>query len=226
MIHSIEVWLRVIKRYIRDLIKRSTRGRLLLSIHDILRHLSSEGWQQSVITSNSIDVNGDPLPWYTYTFIEFLRERDLKSLSVFEYGSGNSTIWFSRRANEVVSVEHDMSWFKSNQQLLNGCDNVKLIHRNRENGKYSRAIIEFDCLFHIIIIDGRDRVNCAKQCLERLHQSGIIIWDNTEREKYCEGVRQLLDLGFKKIDFWGIGPINSSKWCTSIFYRSNNCLNI
>lgn len=31
---------------------------------------------------------------------------------VFEYGSGNSTLWWQAHAGEVVSVEHDRPWFE------------------------------------------------------------------------------------------------------------------
>jgi len=31
---------------------------------------------------------------------------------------------------------------------------------------------------------------------------------------------------FRRIDFWGMGPIEAANHCTSVFYRSNNCLGI
>ena len=42
-----------------------------------------------------VDKDGNPLPWISIPAIEILREKDLGDLFVFEYGSGNSTIWFS-----------------------------------------------------------------------------------------------------------------------------------
>ena len=42
-----------------------------------------------------IDKNSNPLPWVTYGFIDFISERLNKSIDVFEYGSGNSTLWYA-----------------------------------------------------------------------------------------------------------------------------------
>jgi hypothetical protein len=80
--------------------------------------------------------------------------------------------------------------------------------------------------FDAIVIDGRDRVNCCKNSLGALKAAGVIIWDNSERPDYQEGYDFLINNGFKRIDFGGIGPINPDAWCTSVFYRSNNCLGI
>src|SRR5882724_5296346 len=56
----------------------------------------------------------DPLemrrPWLSFAATRFL-ERQLKPAGrVFEWGSGNSTIFFAERVAEVVSVEYDSAW--------------------------------------------------------------------------------------------------------------------
>jgi len=58
-----------------------------------------------------IDKNGNPIPWFTYPAIEYLNNLDLSDLKVFEYGSGFSTLYWSKRCKYVVSVEHDEEWF-------------------------------------------------------------------------------------------------------------------
>lgn len=80
--------------------------------------------------------------------------------------------------------------------------------------------------YHIIIIDGRDRVNCIKNSIKCLKPEGVIVLDDSERTQYLEGIRFLLNEGFKKIDFWGISPGLSYKKSTTIFYTENNCLGI
>lgn len=62
--------------------------------------------------------------------------------------------------------------------------------------------------------------------IKTLKDDGVIIWDNSDRVNYQEGYDFLLANGFKRLDFWGIGPVNSYSWCTSIFYRKENCLKI
>jgi hypothetical protein len=46
---------------------------------------------------------------------------------VFEFGSGNSTIWWSQRVAQVVSVDHDRKWIDKTQPRL--ASNTKLVHR-------------------------------------------------------------------------------------------------
>lgn len=41
-----------------------------------------------------VDKDGNPIPWYTYPAIEFLNSLDFSSKNVFEYGTGNSTLWW------------------------------------------------------------------------------------------------------------------------------------
>lgn len=49
------------------------------------------------------------LPWRTFHSIGFIERFLAKktNASGFEFGSGASTIWLGRRAEMVVSVEHD-----------------------------------------------------------------------------------------------------------------------
>jgi hypothetical protein len=52
-----------------------------------------------------IDGDGNPTPWYTYPAIAYLSQLDFSERIVFEYGSGNSTLWRGARSKRVVSVE-------------------------------------------------------------------------------------------------------------------------
>jgi hypothetical protein len=94
------------------------------------------------------------------------------------------------------------------------------------SGEYQNEILNYNKVFDIIIIDGRERVQCSMNSLNALKENGVIIWDNSDRLKYAKGYNFLLSNGFKRIDFSGLGPINPHAWCTSIFYRVGNCLDI
>ena len=63
--------------------------------------------------------------------------------------------------------------------------------------------------------------------IDSIGDSGVIVLDDSERDTYKEGIKNLLDNRFKQLDFWGISPgfISYNK-CTSIFYRDNNVLGI
>ena len=144
---------------------------------------------------------------------------------IFEYGSGNSTIWLSKMALSVISLEHDIKWYNSMKDKISS--NVKYLHCDLDyGGGYSKAILSHNDRFHVVVIDGSDRVRCAKNSLDALRDDGVIIWDNSDRDYYQEGYSFLIQRGFKRLDFIGIGACNSYEWCTSIFYRDNNCFGI
>ena len=78
----------------------------------------------------------------------------------------------------------------------------------------------------MVIIDGRDRANCAKNCIGSLTDKGVIIFDDSDRKQYQDGYDFLRDHGFKQIEFIGMGPGLTFKFETSIFYRENNIFGI
>jgi tRNA A58 N-methylase Trm61 len=146
-------------------------------------------------------------------------------MDVFEYGSGNSTLWYSKKVNSVSSVEDDKQWFEKVQN--NMPDNVMIYHENLVyGGTYCHFSNILNKEFDLIIIDGRDRVNCMKNTLTSLKKNGIIVLDDSEREQYKEGIEFLVANQFKRIDFWGISPGLFYKKCTTVFYKTNNCIGI
>lgn len=186
-------------------------------------YLTRTGWMKSRRQKFAVDASGEPLPWYTYPAIRFLEDRLPKGFSVFEYGTGYSTLWWSRRASAVIGCEHDPAWFQRISELAPS--NVSVTLRGLEEG-YARSATDSGRKFDVIAIDGRRRVECAKNALPALSKDGIIIWDNSDRDKYNEAYDLLKRNGFGRIDFWGIGPMNVREWSTAVFYRPLNFLGI
>jgi Methyltransferase domain len=187
--------------------------------------LKQVGWYDSFRSFRPVDGNGEAIPWYTYAAIDYLGGRVGKDMTVFEYGSGNSTIWWAQRVLRVVSCEHDEEWFASMRAKVPG--NVKYLHFDlADRDRYANEIKNYDKEFDVIVIDGRRRVDCAKNCLGALKDTGVIVWDNSDRDSYREGYDFLTANGFKRLDFSGLGPINAYGWCTSVFYRAQNSLGI
>jgi hypothetical protein len=213
------------KTLIYRLLGATRPGQKIFFCGKLHAYLDDIGWIKSKQTRLPIDRNGDPIPWFTYASIAFLSGRIGPGMSVFEYGSGNSTLWWSKRVAHVGSCEHNQEWFDYFKDRVP--TNVTYVHRPLEDGgDYCKAILQAEETFDIVVIDGRDRVNCAKQVLPKLREDGVIIWDNSDRERYSEGYSFLLESGFRRLDFAGLGPINNRGWCTSVFYRDDNCLNI
>jgi len=80
--------------------------------------------------------------------------------------------------------------------------------------------------FDILIVDGRDRVNCCKQAINAVSDNGVIVLDDSEREFYQEGIVFLKKAGYKELSFSGISPGLFYRKSTSVFYRADNCLDI
>lgn len=140
-------------------------------------------------------------------------------MQVFEYGSGNSTLWYARHVAHVTACEHDHDWATMVRQKLS--QNTLLIE-NDLGDAYVDEIAKHDRKFDVIVIDGRMRNLCAERCMPFLTANGVIIWDNSDRPEYQAGLKMLMELGFRCVDFTGMGPINVYGWTTSIFYRDNN----
>lgn len=198
--------------------------RSLLSF-GIKGYLAEIGWFVAYKNKASVNEKNQPIPWFTYSFIDFLESRLNQRLSVFEFGSGNSTRYFAERVKHISSLEHDRSWYEMG--LKNKLPNAELIFCELDtDGNYSRGALNAHQQFDIIIVDGRDRVNCCIQSIHALSEAGVLILDDSERERYHEGRNALLNNGFKEISFSGISPGFFYRKETSVFYRNNNCLGI
>lgn len=82
------------------------------------------GWSKSADKGEPIDATGNPLPWWTYPSIEFVNSMVNDTDVVFEYGSGNSTLWWQERVARVKAVEHDSSWASKVKERLRGNNQV------------------------------------------------------------------------------------------------------
>lgn len=196
--------------------------RILLSqLHS--GYLLDNGWFQSYKNKTSVDKNGNPIPWVTYPFIDFIYERLNKEIDIFEFGSGNSTLFYATKVKSITTVEHDKQWFNKISKIIP--ENSKIIFQEADtDGDYCRCIKKTNKKFDIIIVDAVDRVNCIYNSLDSLSDNGIIILDDSERIDYKDGINFLINNNFRRLDFWGIAPGILFRKCTSVFYKKNNCL--
>ena len=188
-------------------------------------YLCDIGWFKAFDTKSPVDGEGNPIPWVTYSFIDFIKDRIKKQHTVFEFGSGNSTFFYAKSAGIVVSVEHDKEWF--DKIFKDKPENSEMIYCELvRGGDYCHMPVKLEEKFDVIIVDGRDRVNCCKQAVEALTDEGVVVLDDSEREYYREGIDFLLKKGFKQLSFSGISPGLFYNKATSVFYRADNCLGI
>lgn len=168
-------------------------------------------WLRSLFAIYDVDqMIALDVPWWTYRAIDavaaFLSTRP--DAKVFEYGSGASTIWLSRRAGTVHSVEHDEGWLALMQNRIAGYDGIALTHmpadQNWSNDpryqsykegyegqsfeKYAKVITTTNQLYDLIVIDGRARAACLEAAQEHLAPGGMIVFDNTKRQRYLDAI--------------------------------------
>src|SRR5262245_56791293 len=67
-----------------------------------IRFSKNTGHFLSSLKARAVDKDGNPLPWYTYPAIDFLRRKCFAERTVLEFGSGQSTLWWAARARSVV----------------------------------------------------------------------------------------------------------------------------
>lgn len=183
--------------------------------------LTDIGWYRSAREEMAVDREGNPVPWITYPTIHLLDDRAPVGVRVFEFGTGNSTLWWAKRASVVIACEHDPQWAARAQALAPG--NVTVVQP--ETDSYAETAAKHG-LFHVIVIDGIQRVECAKVARHALTESGVIVWDNSDRAEYKPGVALLQREGFRKLDLWGHAPGSLPWGSTTIFYRNGNCLGL
>jgi len=196
----------------------------LLSLR-LTGYLTDVGWFNAFKSGEPVGNNFEPLPWFTYSFIDFLTERLNNKLNIFEFGSGNSTLFFAKRIKHVTSVEHNVEWY--NKLIRKIPDNVNLLLSKTDTEDDYVGLIKLSKnKFDIVFIDGIHRNECSHSAVEILSERGVIVLDDSERVEYSEGMEYITNKGFKKINFWGIPPGMLIRKCTTLFYRNNNCLAI
>jgi hypothetical protein len=188
-------------------------------------YLLEIGWFESFKLNKSIDKMGHPIPWFSYPFIDFLIPRLTKDLVLFEFGSGNSTLFFADKVKKVISIEHNKDWYRIVSKTKP--ENVELIlTKTNSSIDYLEHLSDLKEDLDIIIVDGLHRIDCLKLAVGKLSEQGVIILDDSERTEYKHGIEFVLEKRFRSLEFWGIAPTVLFKKCTTVFYKSNNCLKV
>ena len=167
------------------------------------------------------------IPWFSYAAIDFLEEFVKPHMTVCEYGSGGSTIFFARRAKSVWSIEDNPSWFElvSRRLQQTSIRNVTLrLHpfdfKNPiafEKSEYLHAVP--DDRFDIIIVDGSEewtqvRPICFQKAEARVKWGGIVVVDDSWR---YPGLREKNRAKSLRV-FQSVGPCRPGVTSTDIFF--------
>lgn len=179
----------------------------------------------SLAEGRPVDSVANAIPWMNYNAIEFLDERLNKNLTLFEFGSGYSTYFYASRVKAVVSVEYDDRWYQLVK--LQVPSNVDLVFQQEDtDNEYCRVIAGRGQKFDVVIVDGRDRVNCIKHSITALSDQGVILLDDSQRERYQDGIVLAEASGFRVLHMSGLKATGGRSVRTTILYRDGNCFGI
>jgi hypothetical protein len=167
------------------------------------------------------------LPWFSYAAIDFL-EKFLKGhMTVCEFGSGGSTLFFARRVRSVLSIEDNANWFErvSGRLKHERLDNVALKlcpfdfanPVGFEESEYLRALAGGP--FNIIVVDGSEqwipvRPICFQRAEGQVASGGLIVVDDSWR--YPELRRENRAKEWRV--FKSVGPCRPGVTSTDVFF--------
>jgi len=150
-------------------------------------------------------------PWTSPASILFFDKVLNDKMIGLEYGSGRSTVYFARKLRHLVSIEHYEGWYIKVKEMLKNknIDNVDYVLLPKENSPYNKKDLDIylnehneleskkifekyynkvneypDDYFDFVLIDGRSRVRCGLNAINKLKSGGIFVLDNSERERY------------------------------------------
>lgn len=186
-------------------------------------------WQKEFVMDKTldekvcVDKDGNPIPWYTFPAIDYLNQFSYAGKKIFEFGCGNSSRFWATRADRVISVEDNETWLEKWKSEFSE-PNIEILYRS-EGPDYYNAILENDDKYDIIVVDGKNRAECAENAMKRLADGGIIIVDDSDRintsKEYVKAMENLKKGDFIQVDFYGFCPMTTYTKTTSLFLSRN-----
>jgi len=183
-------------------------------------------------------------PWIVFKARQWLESYLKPNMFVFEYGSGGSTLFTSKRVGKLISIEHDRVWYEQvssmlSKERISNCE--YFLHEPKESANrtfvpkswsdpistktdftgmtfesYVKSIEDYPSrYFDLVVIDGRARLSCVHHAMSKIPSGGYLMFDDTHRAEYARA-RSLLS-NYQRIDFFGAKPYNDCLAQTSIW---------
>lgn len=170
-------------------------------------HLTPD-YDSSKVIQNSPEMWLSEIRYIEKMFIELSQGN--KFLNILEWGSGNSTIYFSKflkqkRINfKWVAIEHYVPWYEKVIIMLkenNLANDVECFLKSPtyEANKDVQETLNLDeymnfsstlgVKFNFILVDGRKRKECLEKASTILSPKGAVMLHDAEREWYHDGFK-------------------------------------
>lgn len=185
------------------------------------------------------------IPWLTFDAVPVIEEFVRPGMNIFEYGSGSSTLWWSKLGASVISIEHDEHWFNVLSSYITPSDNIQLQliradtvpcntnatpddpygyrtqHYGFENATFKAYVSSIDyypdSYFSVILVDGQARPSCIRHALPKLRSDGLLIIDNANVDTYLAKTMPLLQ-ALRRVSFKGLAPIDGALSQTDLYF--------
>lgn len=183
------------------------------------------GQLRSFRENRPVDADGNPLPWINYPLIGILEERLKRSMRVFEYGCGYSSLFFAGRVASVVSVEHSAEWAELVNEAAADLDGDLSVRLAEAGQDYINSPAD-DEPYDLILVDGLDRDQCLAVAAGCLSERGVILLDDSHRPEYAGALRRQRDQGMKVLRLRGPKPNSLVEAESAVIYPERNCLGL
>lgn len=160
-------------------------------------------------------------PWFTFDATRAIRRRLPSTARVYEFGAGNSTIYWARHATSVCSVESNPQWV----QLLTSklaelaLENVQVVAAVDQPG-YVESIHSWPHeYFDLIVVDGDFRRECVLASIGHLKPGGMLVVDNTDWHWFRSEPLAGIPPAWLRLAYPGYAPLIGHKSETTLFVR-------
>lgn len=161
------------------------------------------------------------MPWLTFDAIRHIERNLPTNANVFEFGSGNSTLFWLSKGATVFSVENDIHWHDlvSAELTRRNLRSCRLIHAT-DLDAYVGAI--YSCPERsqdLILIDGAYRRDCVAAAIPYVRPGGMLVVDNTDWHWFHENPIEGIPNDWPFTRYPGYCPMLGHKSETSIWTR-------
>ena len=162
-----------------------------------------------------------PVPWITFDATRKILKHITTSSTMFEFGAGNSTLYWARRVASICATENHRGWLEmlrskiETQQIRN----VQLLHGDSE-ASYVETIAQWPHdYFDVVVVDGAYRRDCVRQAIAHVKPGGLLVVDNTDWHWFREQPLGHVPRDWKCTAYPGYAPMMGYKSETTIYVR-------
>lgn len=183
--------------------------------------------RRNFLIAGSNGINENLLHVIDNSLTGFLEEKLNKEMSMFEYGSGKSTLYFANHIKQVISISHDDKHYQKLLKSSKASENLTL-RKYGLNRNFANAIVSegAEKMYDIISVKGRYRAACAINAFAQLTPSGILMLNDSEGENNVQVFEYYQKKGYKHISFASERPFGVVGQTITLFYKKENIFNI